>query len=118
MVMIGHVIVPGLTAKKTPASLSKKAYKYLRKKAGDDTVIITDALTMDAATKAVGLTVKQAAVKALKSGADIALIASSANDDKIINAVAKAIKSGQIPRKQAEASVARIIRLKEKHGLA
>jgi beta-N-acetylhexosaminidase len=117
MVMVGHVIVPKLTEKNVPASLSKKAYKYLRAKTGDDTVFITDSLSMDASTKLTGLSVDQAAVKALAGGADIALLASS-NPDKTISAVAKAIKSGKIPREQAEASVGRIIQLKENHGLA
>ncbi|MDR0519584.1 MAG: hypothetical protein LBG82_05995 [Clostridiales Family XIII bacterium] len=118
MVMVGHVRVPGLTEKAWPTTLSKNAYRYLREKAGADTVIVTDSLSMAASSTAVGLSTKKAAVRALASGADIALVVSDDSADSMIGYVAKAIKSGKIPRQQAEESAKRILRLKEKHGLA
>jgi beta-N-acetylhexosaminidase len=117
MVMVGHVIVPGLTKKKEPASLSKKAMAYLRKKAGPDTVITTDSLSMDAITGSLKLSEKKAVVKALKAGADMAMVVSNGSPDTLINAVANAIKKGDLPRAQAEASVLRILKLKQQHGI-
>jgi beta-N-acetylhexosaminidase len=117
MVMVGHVIVPGLTKKKEPASLSKKAMAYLREKAGPDTVIITDSLSMGAVSGSLKLSGKKAVVKALKAGADMAMLTDNGSPDKIIDAVADAIKKGDLPREQAEESVTRILRLKQQHGI-
>ncbi len=117
MVMVGHLRSRGLTGERTPASLSRKALEYLRSRVGDDTVIITDSLSMAATTKALGIGTPAAAVRALKAGADIALFA-SADPDGVIAAVQAAIRSGRLPREQAEASALRILRLKEKAGLA
>ena len=117
LVMVGHLRSRGLTGERTPASLSRKALQYLRSRVGDDTVIITDSLSMAATTKALGIGTPAAAVRALKAGADIALFA-SADPDRVIAAVQAAIRSGRLPREQAEASALRILRLKEKAGLA
>ena len=84
---------------------------------GDDTVIITDSLSMAATTKALGIGTPAAAVRALRAGADLALFA-SADPDRVIDAVAAAIRSGRLPRERAEASVLRILKLKRRVGLA
>jgi beta-N-acetylhexosaminidase len=117
MVMVGHVIVPGLTKKNEPTSLSKKAMNYLREKAGPDTVIITDSLAMGAISKSLKLSGKKAVVKALCAGADMAMLTDSGSPDKLIDAVANAIKKGTLPRAQAEASVMRILQLKQRNGI-
>jgi beta-N-acetylhexosaminidase len=113
MVMVGHVIVPGLTNKNEPASLSKKAMAYLRAEAGPGTVIITDSLSMGAISNSLKLSGKKAAVKALCAGADMAMVTSAGSPDKIIDAVESAIRRGELPRAQAEASVLRILALKQ-----
>jgi len=46
LVMVGHLRSRGLTGDETPASLSKSALAYLRGRVGDDTVIVTDSLSM------------------------------------------------------------------------
>jgi len=117
MVMVGHLQSSGLTEARTPASLSPKAMRYLRSRVGPDTVIVTDSLSMGATTRALGIGSSAAAVRALKAGADFALVC-SARPEKVISAVASAIRSGRLSRKQAEASVRRILRLKERSGLA
>jgi beta-N-acetylhexosaminidase len=118
-VMVGHVGIPGLTEENTPASLSEKAYTYLREKAGEDTIIITDSLLMDAASKSIGLTPQQAAVKAIKSGADMALITSYGTDySSYIEAIITAIDTGEIEKSQAIKSAARILKLKAQKGLS
>ena len=117
LVMVGHLRSKGLTGDETPASLSKSALAYLRGRTGDETVIITDSLSMAATTKAIGIKLPAAAVRALKAGADLALFASG-DPDPVIDAVTAAIKSGRLPRAQAEAKVLRVLELKRKAGLA
>jgi beta-N-acetylhexosaminidase len=116
-VMVGHLRSKGLTGDATPASLSRQAMTYLRGRAGEKTVIITDSLSMAATTKAVGLKLPAAAVRALKAGADVALFATG-DPRPVIDAVTVAIRSGRLPRVQAEASVLRVLELKRKAGLA
>jgi beta-N-acetylhexosaminidase len=116
-VMVGHVQCKGLTNKGLPASLCPKAIAYLRKKCGEDTVIVTDSLSMGATTTALGISSRAAAVRALAAGVDMALVSSYGSLSKIEKAVENAIKKGRIPRKQAEAKAQRILRLKQTHGL-
>ena len=117
LVMVGHLRSKGLTGDETPASLSRRALTYLRGRTGDTTVIITDSRSMAATTKAVGIKLPTAAVRALKAGADLALFATG-NPVPVIDAVAAAIKSGRIPRAEAEAKVLRVLELKRRAGLA
>ncbi len=117
LVMVGHLSSKGLTGAKKPASLSPRAMQYLRSRVGDDTVIVTDSLSMAATTKALGIRTPAAAVLALLAGADLALFASG-DADAVIAAVTAAIRSGRLPRAQAETSVKRILELKRAAGLA
>ena len=117
LVMVGHLRSKGLTGAETPASLSRQALTYLRGRAGDKTVIITDSLSMAATTKALGIKLPAAAVQALRAGADLALFATG-DPGPVIDAVTAAIKSGRIPRAEAEAKVLRVLELKRKAGLA
>jgi len=56
-------------------------------------------------------------VRALCAGADLALFASG-DPAAVIDAVTAAIRSGRLPRAQAEASALRVLELKRKAGLA
>jgi beta-N-acetylhexosaminidase len=117
LVMVGHLRSRGLTGEETPASLSRSALTYLRGRVGERTVIITDSLSMAATTKALGIKLPAAAVRALKAGADQALFATG-DPGPVIDAVAAAITSGRIPRADAEAKVLRVLALKRTAGLA
>ena len=117
LVMVGHLRSRGLTGTGTPASLSKNALTYLRSRVGEDTLIVTDSLSMAATTKAMGIDTAGAAVRALKAGADVALFASG-DPGPVIDAVAAAIRSGKLPRGLAEEKVLRILALKRAAGLA
>lgn len=117
LVMVGHLRSKGLTGDETPASLSRRALTYLRERTGGETVIVTDSLSMAATTSAVGLKLPAAAVRALKAGADLALFATG-DPKPVIDAVADAIRSGRIPRAEAEAKALRVLELKRKVGLA
>jgi beta-N-acetylhexosaminidase len=117
MVMVGHLQSRGLTEAGTTASHSPGALRYLRSRVGDGTVIITDSLSMGATTSALGIKAPASAVRALKAGADLALVCSG-SPPKLIAAVTAAIRSGELPREQAEESVLRILDLKRASGLA
>jgi beta-N-acetylhexosaminidase len=112
MVMVGHLVVPGLTeTDHTPASLSRNALHRLRARADDATVIVTDSLSMGAIRTSLGLTQPEAAVRALRSGADMALV-QGIGLHKVVAAVTAAIHDDRYPRSRAVASVRRILALK------
>jgi len=111
-VMVGHLRVPGLTRRGLPASLSRPALRYLRDQAGPDVLVITDALDMAAATTAVGLTRVQAAVTALRAGADMVLTRGGGSPRRVIAAIGRAIRSERYPRDRAVRSVRRILAVK------
>jgi beta-N-acetylhexosaminidase len=113
-VMVGHLRSAGLTDGSWPATESPSALSYLRKRAGWDTLIITDSMDMAAATTAVGLTPPRAAVRALRSGADVALTCSPSG---AVSAITSAIQDGRISRAKAVASARRVLRLKARMGL-
>lgn len=117
LVMVGHLQSKGLTEPGTPASVSPSALRYLRSRVGGGTLIVTDSLSMAATTNALGIATPEAAVRALTAGADLALFA-SADPEKVVDAVTRAIRAGRLPRAQAEAKVLRVLALKRKAGLA
>lgn len=117
VVMVGHLTSRGLTERGVPASLSPHALRYLRAKAGEDAVIITDSLTMSAASTSLGITAAQAAVRSLRAGADWALVCDP-RPLRAIGAIRDAIASGRLPRVRAVTSAQRIVNLKTQYGVA
>jgi beta-N-acetylhexosaminidase len=115
-VMVGHLRVPGLTLGREPASESAVALRYLRSVAGPTTLILTDDLSMAAASHSLGITPAAAAVRALQAGADMALVAHG-QVRTVIAAIAAAIASGALPRDRAVASARRILAVKQAAGL-
>jgi beta-N-acetylhexosaminidase len=110
-VMVGHLQVPGLTEPGTPASLSPRAYRYLRQRAGAGRLLITDSLSMGAISRGAHLTPGAAAVRALRSGADMICI-DGGGPGAVIDAVQRAIAAGSYPRAQALTSVRRVLAVK------
>src|SRR5664280_1802953 len=96
-VLVGHLNVPGLTQGSSPASQSTPALRALRAQAGPTVLIMTDDLSMAAATTALGITPAQAAVKSLTAGADVAMVC-WAPLDGVLSAVTLAINNGSLPR--------------------
>lgn len=134
MVMTAHVQFPAFDDTKyiskkdgqeimVPATLSKKVLTgLLREEMGFKGVIVTDALNMKAIADNFGQ--EEAVVLALKSGVDIALMPAQVNSlemeknlTSVFNAVKKAIETGDLPMEQVNASVERILELKEKRGI-
>lgn len=116
VVMVGHLLSRGLTRDGTPTSLSRRALTYLRRSAGPEVVILTDSLTMAAATSAVGATPVEATVRALRAGADWAMVCDG-DALRAIGAVRRALLDGSLPRARAEASARRVLAIKASAGL-
>jgi beta-N-acetylhexosaminidase len=110
-VIVGHLRVPGLTEGSLPASESPTALRTLRAQAGATVLILTDDLSMAAASTALGISPAQGAVRSLVAGADVAMVCWSPVDG-ITSAVTQAINDGRLPRNQAVASARRVLRAK------
>ena len=114
MIMVSHVKVNAFD-KKRPASLSKKVHKYLRKEMGFDGVIITDGLDMKGITDFVNGDQGKAAVMAIKAGNDMLCV--TGDYKSVYKSLRKAVKSGEITKKQLNRSVKRILVMKIKRGI-
>lgn len=120
--MVTHVIIKGVTASATPASLSRKVVTgILRRRFGYDGVIMTDSLTMGAVLSHFGL--GTASTMAIAAGEDILLIAAGGQTNttlyqEAVNAVVAKVDAGKIPMATINASVTRILTLKRRLGLA
>lgn len=112
MIMVGHFIAPALTGDEaTPCSLSKAVMTdLLRGEYQYDGVIITDALAMSAITDYYSS--GEAAIKALKSGADMILMPE--NFEEAYQAVVDAVNEGTISEQRINDSLARVYRIKYK----
>lgn len=114
MIMVAHISLPKVNGDETPASLSPKIIQgLLREELGFHGVIITDSLGMGAIAK--HFSPGEAAVRAVKAGADILMLPS--DPAAAYNTVLAAVKSGEISESRVDESVARILSLKKKYGL-
>ncbi|WP_207836714.1 glycoside hydrolase family 3 N-terminal domain-containing protein [Williamsia soli] len=115
-VMVGHLIVPGLTKPDTPASISEPAMSFLREGTGYggkpfDGPIFTDDLSGMAAISA-KYGIEKAATLALSAGADIALWLSTDKVPAVLDTLTAAVKAGELPATQVDESVVRVLRAK------
>ena len=114
-IMVGHVVVPGLTGEDEPASLSRAAITdELRGRQGFDGLVVTDSLGMGAIVNTTPQ--DEAAEKAILAGADIALVSGT---DAVPDAHARlteAITEQRIPTDQVVASVRRVLAAKGIEG--
>ena len=114
MVMTAHIALPAIDSGNTPATLSPRIITgLLRDSLGFRGVTITDAMTMEGVGK--GYTNEESAVLAVKAGADILLKPS--DPTKAIDAVVRAVETGQIPRARIDAAARHILELKARAGL-
>ena len=111
-VMVAHVQSQGLTKPGVPASQSPRAISVLRADAGPDAVIMTDSLSMAAASSARGMSPAQAVVAALKAGVDWAMVCTSSIAPSV-KAIKQALNRGTLTRDQLEAASSRIQQLRE-----
>ncbi len=112
MIMVSHNVVKCFDKKNT-ASMSKKVHDYLRKDMGFNGIIITDGLAMEGVRKKYGSNA-EIAVKAVKAGNDMLCTPYGAVS---INAIKKAVDSGEIKETRIDESVKRILIVKLKYGI-
>lgn len=111
MIMVGHMAVPSITGDNTPSSLSKDIItEILREEMGYNGVVITDALNMAAISEYYDSA--QAAVMALKAGADMLLMPE--DFEAAYEAVLAAVADGTISEARINDSLARVYRIKYK----
>jgi beta-N-acetylhexosaminidase len=109
VIMMGHLLVPGLTEGNTPTTWTPAAYQELRKM-GFTGVIMTDDLGMGALS--IEPTVGGRASRAIAAGADIILYATTNGAEKILDTLVADIKSGKLPRARVNEAVAHTLSLR------
>ena len=113
-IMTAHLAVPALEAPDLPATLSPAILTgLLREQLGFKGIVVTDALEMGGIAK--GFNVAEAAVRAVKAGADVLLM--PRDPLAAINAVVAAVNRNEISRKRIQASVVRLLQAKVKVDL-
>jgi beta-N-acetylhexosaminidase len=113
-IMTAHIVVPALDPSGRPATLSEPILTgLLRDEMGYRGVIVTDALTMEGVREMFGD--ERVPIEAIKAGADQLLM--PPDIDLAYNSVLDAVRSGEITESRIDASVERILRLKEQLGL-
>lgn len=109
MVMVGNLAAPRIVGDNTPCSMSSTVIEeVLRGKLGFEGVVITDALDDSVITDY--YTADQAAVAAIKAGAD--MIYRPENMQTAIEGVLDAVNSGVIKESRIDESLKRIFRIK------
>lgn len=115
-VMVAHILLPKIDAD-NPSTMSQIIItEILRQQLSFKGVVITDDMTMGAITK--NYEIGEAAVKAVKAGVDIVLVAHEGKNAKaVFDALMTAQKEGRLSEQRIEESVYRILSLKEKYHL-
>ena len=113
LVMLGHLAFPALDPSGRPATISPPIIRSLRREAGFDGVVVTDALNMGGITS-YGDT-GTIAVRALASGVDLLLM--PPQPARAVEAVLVAVRDGRLPVERLDASVRRVLLLKARLGL-
>lgn len=113
-VMSAHIALPQIVPEKLPATLSPKMLtQVLRGELKFNGVIFTDAMNMQGI--AAHYPEGEAAVRAVKAGADIVLYPPSV--EKAFGALKHAVESGEIKESRIDESVKRILTAKMRLGL-
>jgi beta-N-acetylhexosaminidase len=110
-VMTAHVLVPALDDAR-PATLSPVVLRLLREELGHAGMIVSDDLEMKAIAKR--WTPAEAAVAAVRAGCDAVLVCAGDVDVQaaVLEALVKAVETGDIPLTRLDDAVARIARQK------
>lgn len=106
-VMVGHIAAPNVTGDMIPASLSPELIAMIP--AGENTLIVTDSLAMDAIAAA--YTPGEAAVLAIQAGCDVLLMPNSLPE--AYDAVLAAVQNGTISQERLDQSVNKILLYKQ-----
>lgn len=113
MIMVAHLHCTAFDKEKMPSSLSKNVIGYLRKNIGFEGVIITDDMVMGGVIELEGT---QACAKAIKAGVNILLYRNSFDETiKIIDNLARIVKTDGMLRQNIEISYEKIEKLKKNY---
>jgi beta-N-acetylhexosaminidase len=115
-VMLSHALYP-INDFTRPASLTRAiATDLLRRELGFQGVTLTDDLADPAITSL--YSVPDAAVQALRAGADLLFISGPPGDQQAAYAaVLRAVRRGQLPRRRLDEALLRALEAKEDYGL-
>ena len=116
-ILMGHLVVKGVT-RKIPASLSRKFItKYLRKKYHYNGLIITDDLKMRAIKLFFG--VEKALKMAFEAGNDMILFRIDRGKQKqTVEQIYDLVRKGKLKESRINRSVKRIIKIKQKYEIS
>src|SRR5580700_8116797 len=111
-VMVAHVAVPALESDPNKVATTSPAIvtQLLKEQLGFHGIVISDALDMAALTRLYAANIGRAAVDAFKAGNDVLLIPPDL--DASYHAMLEAVRSGEIPSAQLDASVLKILKAK------
>jgi len=114
LIMTAHVQFPALEPDGKPATLSHQVLtELLRKELKYEGVIVTDCLEMKAISEGVG--VGAGTVEAFKAGADLILVSHRLDRQlEAYDALEQAVLTGDISEERLNASVERIMRMKQR----
>ena len=114
-VMTAHVALPDVAGDSLPSTLSPKMTTgLLRGELKYDGIVVTDSLGMGAITR--GYPGGEAAVRAIRAGADVAL--TPPDPKAAVDALEAAVRSGQLTEARIDESVRRLLAAKYRLGLA
>lgn len=114
LVLMGHLAFPAIDPTGRPATISPLLdRRLLRHRVGFEGVVITDALNMGGITS--WGSPGEIAVKAVGAGADLLLMPPSRSD--AVRGLVDAVRDGTLREARLDASVERVLRLKESLGL-
>jgi len=106
-IMIGHLVVPGLTGE-LPATLSSEAINgLLRRDMGFNGLVMTDAFNMDAISRTHNNA--QAAELAIEAGVDLVMLGRVSVVEPTIDALVDAVGAGRISEQTINESVLRVL---------
>ena len=116
-IMTAHIIFKAIDSE-LPATLSHKVLTgLLREKMGFEGLVVTDCMAMDAIKD--HFTTEKGCVMAIKAGADLLCLCRPIDIQRqCYEMVLEAAKSGEIPMSRIDEAVGRILKYKEKYGLA
>ena len=116
-IMVAHISVPSFDPDpRHVATTSPKIIKeLLRQKLGFQGIVVTDALDMGALTRLYAKEPGRSCVDAFKAGNDVLLI--PLDIGACFRSMASAVRSGEIPRADVDASVLKMLRAKASLGL-
>ena len=113
-VMTAHMAIPAFEPEPIPATVSKNILtKLLRDELKFRGITVTDAMDMQGVTSL--FSQSEAAARAVEAGADVILM--PLDPEACIRGVLAAVKSGRIPQRRIDESVAKLLAAKQRVGL-